>query len=508
MYFSRKAVAVLAAVATMCGTFGLVSSAVASAPTLTAEKTTLHWTHVPSTSTKWNLEMFLKRPPLGEGAFYSGFPGEQLSATPEINCTVELPCTVTYRIREYAPVVGEWSNSVTIKYPYEEPPVNTAVPTISGTAQQGKVLTEAHGTWTNSPTSYAYQWEQCNSLGESCLPISGASSQTYTVTVGDVGHKLKVQETASNSAGAGSPATSAATATVIAETPSMIVSVDGGGWNSESATADMAGAVKYVRASYYNYREDSQENNLVKAGLTLLPLFGEEYEGHTTLASFNNSTFTNEIIAWFKKYGKGGTFWAGKTDKGATTLELMNEPGNPFFYTDCCTTEGHKIYAEITKNVKAAIEANFTSSLRPKILVSYDGGYNGSEYGEAVFAAGAVADGVTVHPYGGHTTRAKSAEGNRARVTQAHEKTGLPVYVTEVGWPTCGETGDSLNWTEAEQAENITNFGAWARSLGYVADFTNFNYADYSSGGKCYGYGIVNSTATVHKLSYNALKGA
>src|SRR5436190_18674750 len=46
------------------------------------------------------------------------------------------------------------------------PPVNVSPPSISGTAQQGQTLTEAHGSWTNGPTSYSYQWLQCNSLGE------------------------------------------------------------------------------------------------------------------------------------------------------------------------------------------------------------------------------------------------------------------------------------------------------------------------------------------------------
>jgi hypothetical protein len=94
------------------------------------------------------------------------------------------------------------------------PPSNTSPPTISGTAQQGQMLSEKHGAWSNGPTSYAYQWLQCDSLGTSCLPISGASGQTYTLTSGDVGHTIEVQETASNAGGPGAPATSAATAVV------------------------------------------------------------------------------------------------------------------------------------------------------------------------------------------------------------------------------------------------------------------------------------------------------
>src|SRR5207302_1632145 len=93
-------------------------------------------------------------------------------------------------------------------------PANTAPPTITGSARQGQTLTEHNGTWTNGPASYAYQWLQCDSLGNSCLPISGATSQTYVPVAGDLGHALRVQETASNAGGAGTPATSAPTAPV------------------------------------------------------------------------------------------------------------------------------------------------------------------------------------------------------------------------------------------------------------------------------------------------------
>jgi hypothetical protein len=93
-------------------------------------------------------------------------------------------------------------------------PVNTSPPTIKGTAQQGQTLTEQHGTWTNEPTSFAYQWLQCDNMGISCLPISKATAQTYVPTAEDVGGTIEVQETASNTAGASEPATSAPTTVV------------------------------------------------------------------------------------------------------------------------------------------------------------------------------------------------------------------------------------------------------------------------------------------------------
>src|SRR5947209_7246015 len=98
-------------------------------------------------------------------------------------------------------------------------PVSTAAPTITGTPQQGQTLTEHHGTWTNEPTGYTYQWLQCEALGNGCLPITGATSQTYVPVTGDVGRTIAVQETASNAGGAGAAATSTATAKVLSAPP-------------------------------------------------------------------------------------------------------------------------------------------------------------------------------------------------------------------------------------------------------------------------------------------------
>jgi large repetitive protein len=84
-------------------------------------------------------------------------------------------------------------------------PTDSVLPAISPSSpQQGVVESTTNGTWSNSPTSYAYQWEDCNSLGESCLNISGATSSSYTPAAGDVGDRLRVKVTASNAGGSGS----------------------------------------------------------------------------------------------------------------------------------------------------------------------------------------------------------------------------------------------------------------------------------------------------------------
>ncbi len=86
-------------------------------------------------------------------------------------------------------------------------PQSNSAPTVSGKAQEGHRLTASNGNWSNSPTSFAYQWQQCDSTGAGCNAISGATSKTYTAASGDVDKTLRVQVTASNSDGS-APATS------------------------------------------------------------------------------------------------------------------------------------------------------------------------------------------------------------------------------------------------------------------------------------------------------------
>jgi hypothetical protein len=97
------------------------------------------------------------------------------------------------------------------------PPVNTGRPTVSGTAQQGGVLTGSPGTWTNSPTSFAYQWRRCDPSGANCSELGGATSSSYTMQASDVGSTLQLQVTASNSGGSAS-GTSLPTAVVAGPT--------------------------------------------------------------------------------------------------------------------------------------------------------------------------------------------------------------------------------------------------------------------------------------------------
>jgi hypothetical protein len=84
-------------------------------------------------------------------------------------------------------------------------PFNTAVPTISGTAQVGQELTADVGTWEGAyPIAFTYQWQADGA------DISGATSSTYTLQAAEEGTVITVVVTATNAFGSAS-ATSAAT---------------------------------------------------------------------------------------------------------------------------------------------------------------------------------------------------------------------------------------------------------------------------------------------------------
>ena len=81
-------------------------------------------------------------------------------------------------------------------------PVNSAAPTITGSAIEGQTLTVSVGTWTGStPMSRSYQWRRCDSAGTGCVDIPGAMATTYVLVAADVGHTIRVRETAANAHG-------------------------------------------------------------------------------------------------------------------------------------------------------------------------------------------------------------------------------------------------------------------------------------------------------------------
>jgi hypothetical protein len=84
-------------------------------------------------------------------------------------------------------------------------PVDAQPPTITGTATVGSTLTAYNPTWYGGTPTYAFQWTRNGN------PITGATSDTYVPTTNDVGKKVAVTVTATNSVGSTSATSPAVT---------------------------------------------------------------------------------------------------------------------------------------------------------------------------------------------------------------------------------------------------------------------------------------------------------
>jgi len=275
----------------------------------------------------------------------------------------------------------------------------------------------------------------------------------------------------------------------------MVIGVDSGGWGSSSTFDDLAkGGIDYIRTESTD--TSYVEPQSLSAGVHIATvIFGTS----GSIGAISPAGYAAEVRSYFAKYGRNG----------GLAVEVLNEPGNDLFWSD---PTNYAAYAKLVKAVHEAL-ATLPAASRPVELCSWDGGEASSNpdkpWGQGIKAAGALpyCDGVTVHPYGGKTGGDGGALGGRKDVELAHAESSKPVYVTEMGWPTAmGQppTGDSQQWTEAQQASNITGFMQWAAGSGYVPMVIYFNYVDYGTNAF---YGI-ETKARKHKLGFAALAEA
>jgi lysozyme len=86
-------------------------------------------------------------------------------------------------------------------------PAALTPPLLAGAAQAGQTLTAQVGTWSGSPTGFAYQWRRCDGAGANCVAIAGATLGSYVVTPGDIGSTLAALVTATGAGGSASVST-------------------------------------------------------------------------------------------------------------------------------------------------------------------------------------------------------------------------------------------------------------------------------------------------------------
>lgn len=137
-------------------------------------------------------------------------PGEfRVSAINESGQTINVRQFNNRKLKVSGSISGPWSIDFnTISFGGAAAiivPNIITIPVITGIKQEGQTLTVNTGSWTNSPTSYAYTWRRNGSA------INLATTNTYLLTQADVGATISVQVIASNVGGPSFPAVSAET---------------------------------------------------------------------------------------------------------------------------------------------------------------------------------------------------------------------------------------------------------------------------------------------------------
>lgn len=125
--------------------------------------------------------------------------GEQLAV--EVNLTNPAGLSAWYR-SEPTPIV-----------PPPPTPANLTPPSVTAAPEEGVAAQASAGTWTESPSAFAYQWSSCDAGG--CDPVQGATDATYVPGAADVGRSLEVSVVASDGS-ASAPAVSPASQPVAA----------------------------------------------------------------------------------------------------------------------------------------------------------------------------------------------------------------------------------------------------------------------------------------------------
>jgi hypothetical protein len=274
---------------------------------------------------------------------------------------------------------------------------------------------------------------------------------------------------------------------------SMVVGLNAGNYGSSGVT-DVKGAVKVVRLD--SDLGASAVRMYAAAGERIDLLFSGPYNSGGVSAINADSWVSNTL-----------NFYKSNTDPTTTPwIEVLNEPGGTWFWGSSAISQTNAdAYRVLLQKTYAAFHAQYGNAA-PKILATFDGSST-TTFGHRWWKpdSGSYVDGIVVHPYGGTSDKSASALGDRQKVLDVHSYTGLPVYATEVGWPTAlgmSSTGDSFQWSESDQATNLTNFMDWARSSGAVAAVMYFNYRDYGTNNL---YGVVRGDGS-HKPAYNSLK--
>jgi hypothetical protein len=195
------------------------------------------------------------------------------------------------------------------------------------------------------------------------------------------------------------------------------------------------------------------------------------------------SAYAANVAAVVGRYGPHGSFWAqhpGLSGYAIQTYELWNEP----YYAN--GDNGDYDPGRYARLVKAAATAGRQADPSAHFLLAAENeaqlvGSKWVWWVDALYQAvpdlNNYFDGVAVHPYGTNMTGLSYPTPGRAyhgyeqirRVQSIHQQFtrhnagGKPLWITEIGWPTCTSGSDRCT-TPAGQAADLTTVFSYART--------------------------------------------
>ncbi len=337
------------------------------------------------------------------------------------------------------------------------PPANTVLPTISGEAKDEKPLTASTGTWTGTPTiTYTYQWENCNTSGESCTSITGATASSYTIAHEQVGHTIRVKVTAKNSAGEAS-ATSAQTATVAASPPANTVlpTISGEAkdektlmastgtwtgtptitytyqWESCNASGESCTSITGATSSTYTIAHE-QVGHTIKVKVTATNVAGEASATSAATATVAASAPANTVLPVISGEAKDEKTLSSSTGTWTGTPTITYS-----YQWQSCNTSG-----EACSNISGATSSSYTiaheqvgHTIRVKVTATNAAG-SASSTSNATSVVAAAAPQNTVAP----SISGEVVEGSTLTASVG-SWAGTPTISYSYHWQTCSLSG-------------------------------------------------------------------
>lgn len=197
------------------------------------------------------------------------------------------------------------------------PPVNTAVPAISGIAAVGQTLSASSGSWNGYPApGYTYAWQDCS--GSTCTP-NGGTGPSYSVQAGDAGSSLEVIVTASNGIGTPGTASSAQTAMVGGSAPqnTSAPTIDAGSVTAGQTVSLVSnGTWTGAPAPTFTYQWERCD----PTGANCVPITGQSSTSYTTGRADGGATIELQVT------GTNGS--GGQSAMSAPTGVVTVSPAN------------------------------------------------------------------------------------------------------------------------------------------------------------------------------------